>query len=88
MLICRKKLGLAIVEKRVADLTLAEFLSYEPHKEPESVICHCSLFSLYSTLLFVAAACTMLISLLLLNMQVEMPLFRKTKDGRIFEWEG
>lgn len=29
----------------------------------------------------------MLISLLLLKIQVGKPLFRKTKDGRIFEWK-
>ncbi|KAG6651380.1 glycerophosphodiester phosphodiesterase GDPD1, chloroplastic-like [Carya illinoinensis] len=44
----------AIFEKRVTDLTIAEFLSYGPQKEPGNV---------------------------------GKPLFRKTKDGRIFEWK-
>ncbi|XP_020539273.1 glycerophosphodiester phosphodiesterase GDPD3 isoform X2 [Jatropha curcas] len=44
----------AIVEKRVTDLTLAEFLSYGPQKEAA---------------------------------HVAKPLFRRTKDGRIFEWK-
>ncbi|XP_052187740.1 glycerophosphodiester phosphodiesterase GDPD1, chloroplastic-like [Diospyros lotus] len=44
----------AIVEKRVTDLTSAEFLSYGPQKKPEDV---------------------------------GKPLFRKTKDGTIFEWK-
>ncbi|XP_030957190.1 glycerophosphodiester phosphodiesterase GDPD1, chloroplastic-like isoform X1 [Quercus lobata] len=42
-----------IVERRVTDLTLAEFLCYGPQKEPGNV---------------------------------GKNLFRKTKDGRIFEW--
>ncbi|XP_062149941.1 glycerophosphodiester phosphodiesterase GDPD1, chloroplastic-like isoform X2 [Alnus glutinosa] len=44
----------AIVEKRVVDLTQAEFLSYGPQKQPGSV---------------------------------GKPLFRRTKDGKIFEWK-
>ncbi|KAF2286450.1 hypothetical protein GH714_017024 [Hevea brasiliensis] len=44
----------AIVGKRVTEITLAEFLSYGPQKEPGNVA---------------------------------KPLFRKTKDGRIFEWK-
>ncbi|XP_059656603.1 glycerophosphodiester phosphodiesterase GDPD1, chloroplastic-like [Cornus florida] len=43
----------AITEKRVTELTLVEFLSHGPQKEPKIV---------------------------------EKPLYRKTKDGRIFEW--
>ncbi|KAM7269744.1 hypothetical protein ACFE04_025241 [Oxalis oulophora] len=44
----------SIVEKRVTELTLAQFMSYGPQKEPENM---------------------------------GKPLFRKTKDGRIFEWK-
>ncbi|KAM7504823.1 hypothetical protein LguiB_003727 [Lonicera macranthoides] len=44
----------AIVEKRVRGLTLDEFLSYGPQRDPSNV---------------------------------EKPLFRKTKDGRIYEWK-
>ncbi|XP_059447822.1 glycerophosphodiester phosphodiesterase GDPD1, chloroplastic-like isoform X1 [Corylus avellana] len=44
----------AIVEKRVTDLTVAEFLSYGPQKQLGSV---------------------------------GKPLFRRTKDGNIFEWK-
>lgn len=44
----------AIIEKRVTDLSLAEFRSFGPQKEPGNV---------------------------------GKPLFRKTKDGRIFEWK-
>ncbi|XP_062110743.1 glycerophosphodiester phosphodiesterase GDPD1, chloroplastic-like [Humulus lupulus] len=43
-----------IVEKRISDITLQEFLSYGPQKEPG---------------------------------MVGKPVFRKTKDGRIFEWK-
>lgn len=43
-----------IIEKRVTDLSLDEFLSYGPQREPN---------------------------------KVGKPLFRKTKDGRIFEWK-
>ncbi|XP_071692863.1 glycerophosphodiester phosphodiesterase GDPD1, chloroplastic-like [Rutidosis leptorrhynchoides] len=43
-----------IVEKRVTDMTLDEFLSYGPQRDPN---------------------------------KVGKPLFRKTKDGRIFEWK-
>lgn len=43
-----------IVGRRVTDLTLAEFLSYGPQKEPGNM---------------------------------GKPLFRKTKDGKIFEWK-
>ncbi|KAD5317171.1 hypothetical protein R6Q59_032502 [Mikania micrantha] len=43
-----------IIEKRVTDMTLDEFLSYGPQREPN---------------------------------KVGKPLFRKTKDGRIFEWK-
>ncbi|CAI9275218.1 unnamed protein product [Lactuca saligna] len=43
-----------IIEKRVTDLNLDEFLSYGPQREPN---------------------------------KVGKPLFRKTKDGRIFEWK-
>ncbi|XP_010044857.2 glycerophosphodiester phosphodiesterase GDPD1, chloroplastic [Eucalyptus grandis] len=43
-----------IIEKRVTDLNLDEFLSYGPQDSPE---------------------------------EVGKPLFRKTKDGRIFEWK-
>ncbi|GMN49318.1 hypothetical protein TIFTF001_018484 [Ficus carica] len=43
-----------IIEKRISDITLEEFLSYGPQKEPE---------------------------------KVGKPLYRKTKDGRIFEWK-
>ncbi|XP_048136301.1 glycerophosphodiester phosphodiesterase GDPD1, chloroplastic-like isoform X2 [Rhodamnia argentea] len=43
-----------VIEKRVTDLTLDEFLSYGPQESPE---------------------------------EVGKPLFRKTKDGRIFEWK-
>ncbi|KAK3033373.1 hypothetical protein RJ639_034423 [Escallonia herrerae] len=46
----------SIVEKRVADLTLEEFLSYGPQRGT-------------------------------INKQIEKPLFRKTKDGRVFEWK-
>ncbi|XP_044488837.1 glycerophosphodiester phosphodiesterase GDPD1, chloroplastic-like [Mangifera indica] len=42
-----------IVQKRVTDLSLEEFLSYGPQKEHE---------------------------------KIGKPMFRKTKDGRIFEW--
>ncbi|KAF3432342.1 hypothetical protein FNV43_RR27082 [Rhamnella rubrinervis] len=44
----------AIIEKRITEITLAEFLSYGPQKEAG---------------------------------KVGKPLFRKTKDGRIFEWK-
>ncbi|GKU92838.1 hypothetical protein SLEP1_g6510 [Rubroshorea leprosula] len=44
----------AIVEKRVAEITLDEFLSFGPQMEPENM---------------------------------GKSLFRKTKDGRIFEWK-
>ncbi|XVE50058.1 hypothetical protein DITRI_Ditri01bG0131100 [Diplodiscus trichospermus] len=44
----------AIVENRVTEITLAEFLSYGPQKEPGNE---------------------------------GKPLFRKTNDGRIFEWK-
>ncbi|KAJ0915028.1 putative glycerophosphodiester phosphodiesterase [Helianthus annuus] len=43
-----------IIEKRVTDMNLDEFLSYGPQREPN---------------------------------KVGKPLFRKTKDGRIFEWK-
>nr|XP_043606228.1 glycerophosphodiester phosphodiesterase GDPD1, chloroplastic-like [Erigeron canadensis] len=43
-----------IIEKRVTDLNLDEFLSYGPQRDPN---------------------------------RVGKPLFRKTKDGRIFEWK-
>ncbi|XP_024017623.1 glycerophosphodiester phosphodiesterase GDPD1, chloroplastic isoform X2 [Morus notabilis] len=43
-----------IIEKRISDITLEEFLSYGPQKEPQ---------------------------------MVGKRLFRKTKDGRIFEWK-
>ncbi|GAA0153048.1 hypothetical protein Leryth_010795 [Lithospermum erythrorhizon] len=43
-----------MIEKRVTELMLDDFLSYGPQKEAE---------------------------------KVEKPLFRKTKDGRIFEWK-
>lgn len=43
-----------MIEKRVTDLTLEEFLSYGPQNA---------------------------------STNVEKPLFRKTKDGRIFEWK-
>lgn len=43
-----------VIEKRVTDLTLDEFLSYGPQESPE---------------------------------EVGKPLFRKTKDGRIFKWK-
>ncbi|XP_009590043.1 glycerophosphodiester phosphodiesterase GDPD3-like isoform X1 [Nicotiana tomentosiformis] len=43
-----------LIEKRVTDLTLEEFLSYGPQNA---------------------------------STNVEKPLFRKTKDGRIFEWK-
>lgn len=43
-----------IIEKRVTDMTLDEFLSYGPQRDPN---------------------------------KVGKPLFRKTKDGRIFEWK-
>ncbi|KAK1381637.1 Glycerophosphodiester phosphodiesterase [Heracleum sosnowskyi] len=43
-----------IIEKRVTDLTLAEFVSYGPQREAANV---------------------------------SKPLFRKIKDGRIFEWK-
>ncbi|PKI57852.1 hypothetical protein CRG98_021755 [Punica granatum] len=43
-----------IIEKRVTDLTLEEFLTYGPQSDHENV---------------------------------GQPLFRKTKDGRIFEWK-
>ncbi|KAK4760497.1 hypothetical protein SAY87_005390 [Trapa incisa] len=44
-----------LMEKRVTELTLDEFLSYGPQREPGNV--------------------------------VGRPLFRRTKDGRIFEWK-
>ncbi|XP_071722034.1 glycerophosphodiester phosphodiesterase GDPD1, chloroplastic-like [Rutidosis leptorrhynchoides] len=44
----------SIMERRVTDLTLAEFLSYGPQENPANA---------------------------------GKPLFRKTKDGRIFEWK-
>lgn len=43
-----------IIEKRVTDLSLEEFLSYGPQRDPN---------------------------------KVGKPLFRKTKDGQIFEWK-
>ncbi|KVH95739.1 glycerophosphodiester phosphodiesterase GDPD1, chloroplastic-like [Cynara cardunculus var. scolymus] len=43
-----------VIEKRVTNLKLDEFLSYGPQREPD---------------------------------KVGKPLFRKTKDGRIFEWK-
>ncbi|KAL4570082.1 hypothetical protein LXL04_025733 [Taraxacum kok-saghyz] len=43
-----------LIEKRVTDLSLEEFLSYGPQREPD---------------------------------KVGKPLFRKTKEGRIFEWK-
>ncbi|MFS7943990.1 putative glycerophosphodiester phosphodiesterase [Helianthus anomalus] len=49
--------GGVIIEKRVTDMNLDEFLSYGPQREPNKV------------------------------MNVGKPLFRKTKDGRIFEWK-
>lgn len=68
-------------EKRVTELLLSDFLRYGPQREPGKVVYFLSLSLSIALFLF----CGM-IGLIMENMQVGKSMLRKTKDGRIVNW--